>query len=246
MNELRLDTDAHSRVQTPMAETGRLVDEWIEACAGSRDEFERDVLPVAVDKIRRYLHLADKDIRRSGARSKRDTNIRPSSAERDYRDFLMVAVGMIEAVEGISNRHCDSDRSNPNSTTSRFASEVRKALLEMVDAVDGFEGPTLNANERGWLEEYVRQLRERFPEQIEDVMVCSPDHDPELRTLVLIREGTRVTEKEVSELGHTVDMAGFFIAPMVRVLTVAEWEKRKLAGAPIFFDEGNHEGVSVL
>ena len=35
-----------------------------------------------------------------------------------------------------------------------------KALLI---AVDGFEGPTLTTNERGWLEEYVRQLQERFP-----------------------------------------------------------------------------------
>jgi hypothetical protein len=118
-----------------------------------------------------------------------------------------------------------------------------KALLI---AVDGFEGPTLTANERGWLEEYVRQLPERFPGLVEDVIVCSPDHDPELRILVLIREGDREAEKKVSALGHTIDMSGFFVAPLIRVLTVTEWEKRKLAGAQIFFNAAEREGVSVL
>ena len=115
----------------------------------AQDEFESKALLVEVDKIRRYLQLAHKDVRHSGARSKRDTDSRPSSAERDYRDFLMMAIGTIDAIEGISNRRCDGEGSSLDSRTSRFAAEVRKALLEMVDAVDGFEGPTLTANERG-------------------------------------------------------------------------------------------------
>lgn len=246
MSALTVNTDAYSRLKVPGANAARLVDEWIDSCTSSEDEFENKALLVEVDKIRRYLHLADKDVRHKGARSKRDTNSRPTSVERDYRDFLMMAVATIDAIEGISKRRCDGEGSSPGSKTSRFAAEVRKALLEMVDAVDGFEGPTFTANERGWLEEYVRQLLERFPEQIKDVIVCSPDHDPELRTLVLVSEGDRTIEKEVGTLGHTIDMSGFFIAPLIRVLTVAEWEKRKIAGVPIFFDEENREGVSVL
>ena len=246
MSALTVNTDAYSRLKVPGANAARLVDEWADSCASSQDEFESKALLIAVDKIRRYLQLAHKDVRHSGARSKRDTDSRPSSAERDYRDFLMMAIGTIDAIEGISNRRCDGEGSSLDSRTSRFAAEVRKALLEMVDAVDGFEGPTLTANERGWLEEYVRQLQERFPGLVEDVIVCSPDHDPELRILVLIREGDREAEKKVSALGHTIDMSGFFVAPLIRVLTVTEWEKRKLAGAQIFFNAAEREGVSVL
>ena len=246
MSALTLNTDAYSRLRVPGANAARLVDDWIDSCASSEDEFESKALLVEVDKIRRYLHLADKDVRRKGARIKRDTNSRPASAERDYRDFLMMAIGAIDTIQGISKSCCDGEGSSLGSKTSRFAAEVRKTLLEMVDAVDGFEGPTLTWNERGWLEEYVRQLQERFPEQIEDVIVSSSDGDPELKTLVLISEGDRATEKEVSMLGHTIDTSGFFIGPLIRVLTVAEWDKRKLSGSPIFFAEGDREGVSVL
>ena len=246
MSALTVNTDAYSRLRVPGANAARLVDEWADSCASSEDEFESKALLVEVDKIRRYLHLADKDVRHSGARSKRDADSRPSSAERDYRDLLMMAIGTIDVIEGISNWHCGGGSSSPSSTASRFAAGVRKALLQMVDAVDGFEGPTLTENERGWLEEYVRQLLKRFPEQIEDVMVCSPDHDPELRTLVLISEGDRATEKEVSTLGHMIDMSGFFAGPLIRVLTVAEWDRRKLTGATAFFNGGEREGVSVL
>ena len=246
MSALTVNTDAYSRLKAPGANAARLVDEWADSCASSQDEFESKALLVEVDKIRRYLQLAHKDVRHSGARSKRDTDSRPSSAERDYRDFLMMAIGTIDAIEGISNRRCDGEGSSLDSRTSRFAAEVRKALLEMVDAVDGFEGPTLTTNERGWLEEYVQQLPERFPGQIGDVIVCSPDHDPELRTLVLVRDGEWETERKITKLGHTIDMSGFYIGPLIMVLTVAEWDKRKLAGAQIFFAEGDREGVSVL
>ena len=245
MSALTINTDAYSRLRVPGANVVRLVDEWIDSYTSSEDEFESKALLAEIEKIRRYLHLADRAVRYKGARSKRDTNSR-TSAERDYRDFLMMAIGTIDAIEGISNRRCDVEPSSPNSKMSRFAAEVRKALLDMVDAVDGFEGPTLTANERGWLEEYVRQMQERFPGQIEDVIVCSPDHDPELETIVLIRDGEWETERRISKLGHTIDMSGFFVAPLIRVLTVSEWEKRQVAKAPIFFAEGDREGVSVL
>ena len=246
MSALSVNTDAYSRFKVPGDNAMRLVDEWIDSCKSSQEEFESEVLLVEVDKIKRYLHLADKDVRHTGARSKRVEDNRPSSAERDYRDFLMMAVATIDTIEDFSNWRCGGEGSNHASATSHFAVRVRKSLLEMVDAVDGFEGPTLTTNERCWLEEYVRQLREHFPEQIEDVIVCSPDHDPELRTLVLVCEGGSATEKEVSTLGHMIDMSGFYIGPLIMVLTVAEWEKRKLTGSQVFFDRVEREGVSVL
>lgn len=244
MGALTIDTDAYSRLRVPGANAARLVNEWADSCASSQDEFESKVLLVEVNKVSRYLHLADKDIRHNGARSKRDTDSLPPSAERDYRDFLMMAVATIDTVESISNWR-GGDGSNPTSTTSRFATGIRKAILEMVDAVDGFEGPTLTTNERGWLEEYVQQLQKRFPDQVEDVMVCGPDHDPELRTLVLIREGGRATANEISKLGHMIDMSEFFVAPLIQVFTTKEWEYRKRIGDPIY-QMVEREGVSVV
>ena len=41
-------------------------------------------------------------------------------------------------------------------------------------------------------------------------------------------------------------MSGFYIGPLIMVLTVTEWEKRKLTGSQVFFDKVEHEGVSVL
>lgn len=245
MSALTVNTDAYSRLKVPGDNATRLLDEWTDSCKSSRDEFESEALLGEVHKIRRYLHLADKDVLHKGARSKRDTNSRPSSAERDYRDFLMMAVGTIDAIEGISNRRCDGEGSSPASKTSRFAAEVRKALLEMVDAVDGFEGPTLTTKERGWLEEYVRQLQERFPGQIEDVIVCSPDHDPELETLILVRDGEWETERKISKLGHMIDMSGFFVAPLIKVVTIKEWAHRKRISDPVY-TMVESEGVSVV
>ncbi len=246
MSTLIVNTDAYSRFNVPRAIAARLVDEWIDLCKSSSEELERDALLAEVGKVRRYLQLADKDVRECGARSKRDGNNKTSSAERDYRDFLMMAIGALDIIESISNRRSESQGLTPNSNTSHRAEKVRKAILAIIDAIDGFEGPTLTKNERGWLEEYVQQLREHFPEQIEDVIVCSPDHDPELRTLVLVREGGDVTEQEVSTLGHMIDMSGFYIGPLIMVLTEAEWEKRKLTGSQVFFDRVEREGVSVL
>ena len=248
MSALTVNTDAYSRLKVPGANAARLVDEWIDSCASSQDEFESKALLIEVDKIRRYLQLAHKDVRHSGARSKRDTDSRPSSAERDYRDFLMMAIGTIDAIEGISNRRCDGEGSSPDSKTSRFAAEVRKALVEMVDAVDGFEGPTLTTNERDWLDEYARQLRERFPDLIEDIFVYTWDeyeHDPEFRMLVLIRSEERATEREVSTLGHTIDMSGFFVAPLIHVINTKEWAYRKRIGDPTY-RMVEREGVSIV
>ena len=246
MSELTLNTDVYSRLKAPRAIAAQLVDKWIDSCKSSQEEFESNALLTEVGKVRRYLQLADKDLQHKGARSKRRTDSRPPSAEHDYRDFLMMAIGTVDAIESISNRPSEDQRTTPNSRTCHHAGKVRKAILAIIDAVDGFEGPTLTTKERGWLEEYVRQLQERFPEQIKDVKVCSLDHDPELKTLVLIRDGERETDREISKLGHTIDMSSFYIGPLIRVLTVDEWEKRKLTGAPIFFGEGEREGVSVL
>ena len=171
MRVLTVDTDAYSRLKVPAAGAARLVDEWVDSCKGDPHESERNALLVELERVRRYLQLADKDVRERGARSKRNTDSAPPSADRDYRDFLMMAIGVIDATENISNRRSEGESLTPSSRTSHHAERVRKAILAIIEAVDGFEGPTLTTRERGWLEEYVRRLQERFPEQIEDVSV---------------------------------------------------------------------------
>ena len=248
MSELTVNTDAYNRLKVPGAIATRLVDEWTDSCKRSSEELGSHPLLAQVDKVRHYLQLADKDVRERGARSKRGTDSRPSSAERDYRDFLMMAIGTIDTIEGISNRRCDGEESSPDSKTSRLAAEVRNALLEMVDAVDGFKGPTLTANERGWLEEYVRQLQKHFPELVNDIFVYTLGDgypDPEFRTLVLIRDGDRETEKEVSKLGYMIDVSGFYVAPLIEIFTTKEWARRKRIGDPIY-EMVDSEGVSVI
>lgn len=246
MSELTVNTDAYSRLKVPRAIAARLVDEWMDSCKSSSEESASHALLAEMGKVRRYIQLADKDVQERGARSKRDADSRQSSAKLDYRDYLMMAIGAVDTIESISNRRGESQGLTPNSNTSHHAENARKGILAIIDAVDGFEGPTLTQKERGWLEEYVRQLRERFPDQVKDVKVCSLDHDPELKTMVLVRNEDRETERNISSLGHTIDMSSFYIGPLIRVLTVDEWEKRKLTGVPIFFDAGEREGVSVL
>ena len=248
MSTLAMDADAYNRLQVPRAEAGRLVDEWIEACAGSRDEFESKALLVAVNKIRGYLDLADKDIRCNGARSERRPGDHQPTTDRDYRDFLMMAIAALDAVEDISHWRYRGDYSKSGATAPRFTQEVREALLGIVDAVDGFKGLTLTREERGWLNEYARQLRERFPRQIEDIFVYTLgeyEPDPEFRTLILIRNGERATEREISKLGHMIDMSGFFVAPLIKVCAMTEWAYRKRIGDPTY-RLVERKGVSVV
>ena len=60
MSALTVNTDAYSRLKVPGANAARLVDEWADSCASSQDEFESKALLVEVDKIRRYLQLAQR------------------------------------------------------------------------------------------------------------------------------------------------------------------------------------------
>ena len=95
----------------------------------------------------------------------------------------------------------------------------------------------LTKNEREWLDEYSRRLRERFPGLIEDIYVYTLDEDdpsPELQALILIRSGGRVTEREVSMLGHMIDMSGYFVAPLIKVFTMEEWTYRERINDPIY------------
>ena len=95
----------------------------------------------------------------------------------------------------------------------------------------------LTQNERSWLDEYARQLREHFPGLIENIVAYTLDEDdpsPDLQALILIRSRERTTERDVSMLGHMIDMSGYFVAPLIKVFTTEEWAHRQRIGDPIY------------
>lgn len=109
----------------------------------------------------------------------------------------------------------------------------------------------LNADEQGWLDEYRRQLQEKFPNLVEDIFIYGPyargvsDPDVDMNTLVLIREGDIAKKEEVGLLGYRIDASRFFIAPSIRVYTRAQWMARKDKGDP-FYNVVARDGVSVI
>ena len=112
-------------------------------------------------------------------------------------------------------------------------------------------GLNLTTNEQGWLDEYRRQLQDKFPGLVEDVLIYGPyargvsDPDVEMDVLVLIREGDRKRKEEVNYLGHTIDMDGFFVAPSIMVYAKAEWVKGN-PNVSWIYESVTREGVSVI
>lgn len=110
---------------------------------------------------------------------------------------------------------------------------------------------TLTATELAWLEEYRRQLKERFRERIEDIIVYGShargisDLDVDFNILVIVDGGDGETQGVISDLAYDVDSNGFFVAPSVRSRTSAEWAQGKLASDSLYRRVVS-EGISVL
>lgn len=108
----------------------------------------------------------------------------------------------------------------------------------------------LSADEQAWLDEYRRQLAEKFPGLVEDIIIFGPysrgisDPDVDFNTLVLIKEGDRKKAGEVSYLGHIVDVPDFCVAPTIFVRTTAEWAEAKRKGGWMY--QMAHDGISAL
>ena len=95
----------------------------------------------------------------------------------------------------------------------------------------------LTVAEQGWLDEYRRQLVERFPGLVEDMFVYGlyargysrGRHDLEIpmNLLVIIREGDHGKKEEIDCLGYDIDLDGFHVAPSISVYTTAEWAEEK-------------------
>ena len=79
----------------------------------------------------------------------------------------------------------------------------------------------MTSEEAAWLEEYCNGLRERFADDIEQVIVYGfrargvVHEDLSLNTLVVISEGNRATADEVSDIGYRLDMSKYSVAPSI-------------------------------
>ena len=105
----------------------------------------------------------------------------------------------------------------------------------------------MTSEEAAWLEEYCKELRERFAEDIEQVIVYGfrvkgvVHEDLSLDTLVVISEGNGVTADEVSAMGYQLDMSKYSVAPSITTLTSSQWASIKLENNP-FYWPAIHEG----
>ena len=102
----------------------------------------------------------------------------------------------------------------------------------------------LNDKEQAWLDEYRRQLEERFPGLVEDILFYGPyargvsDPDIDMCMLVLVKRGDLETERAVRDLGFTIDLKGFFVAPYIKVCTPEKWECEGRSPFPHMSGEG--------
>ena len=109
----------------------------------------------------------------------------------------------------------------------------------------------MTSEEAAWLEEYCIGLRERFADDIEQVIVYGfrakgiVHEDLSLNTLVVISEGNGVTADEVSAIGYRLDMSKYSVAPSITALTSSQWRSIKRENNP-FYWPAIHEGVSII
>ena len=108
----------------------------------------------------------------------------------------------------------------------------------------------LNADEQAWLDEYRRQLDEKFPGLVENIIIFGPysrgisDLDVDFSTLVIIKGDDRKQAEKVADLGITLDATIFFVGPTIFSSTMAEWEEAKRVNGWMYNQA--KDGVSAL
>ena len=109
----------------------------------------------------------------------------------------------------------------------------------------------LTIGEQGWLDEYRRQLEEKFPGLVEDIIIYGPyargvsDPDVDMQVLVIIREGDSAQEEKVGGLGHDIDSTGFWAAPSILVYARDDWGEGRRTGVS-HYERAAADGISVL
>ena len=108
---------------------------------------------------------------------------------------------------------------------------------------------TLTTEERAWLEAYRSALEERFPGQVERLIIYGSKArgdaglDSDLDVLMLIRAGDWRLKKALSLVGYDLAV-GTDVVPSIQVYTFAEWSRLE-ARQSVFREAIEREGVSV-
>lgn len=82
----------------------------------------------------------------------------------------------------------------------------------------------LTVEETTWLERYKRELAERFPGLVEEIILFGSKargdahEDSDIDLLVIIREGDWRVKRKVGEIGHDLAV-GVYVAPSIFVYT---------------------------
>lgn len=90
----------------------------------------------------------------------------------------------------------------------------------------------LKPEEQAWLEEYSQALRQNYPGKVDGLVVFAaqdsdlfiPDYT--VNVVVILKEGSRQTIKEVDSLGYNLSALSDAI-PFIWVYTKAEWQHRQ-------------------
>ena len=90
----------------------------------------------------------------------------------------------------------------------------------------------LSADEQAWLEEYGQALRQNYPGKVDGLVVFDAQDsdlfisDYTVNVVVILKEGSRQTLKEVDSLGYDLSALSDAI-PFIWVYTKAEWQQRQ-------------------
>ena len=164
--------------------------------------------------------------------------------------------GVYRAVRLLAAKWCaepsvHGGKARPRNSTLVITNSGVPANVIPPDPTPPWPPLTLTTTELAWLEEYRRELKERFRERIEDIIVYGShargisDLDVDFNILVIVDGGDSETLEAVDNLAYEIDLDGFFVAPSIRSYTSEEWAERNLATGPLY-RRVVREGISVL
>ena len=107
----------------------------------------------------------------------------------------------------------------------------------------------LTTEEQAWLDAYRRNLHERFPGQIEDLIIFGSKArgdagtDSDLDVLVVLRAGDWQLKDTLALVGYDLAI-GTDVVPSIQIYTIAEWGRLRQRQS-VLLEAVERDGVSV-